>query len=478
MKSFVHIILLIALFITGCRVKKPIALQHVALPPAFRGEVADSTGIADLPWRALFNDSHLIKLIDTTLANNPDMLQAIRRIEVARNQFLLRNASMKPRVDAQIAASVDKFGRYTMNGVGNFDTNLSGNINDKQRVPLPVTPDFFTGFRSSWEIDLWGKLKSQREAAYNRYLASESGMRLTRTWLVAEVMSRYFELLAFDNELKVIRQNIALQDSAFQIVQVLKDAARVNELAVQQFRAQLLNTRGLEGRVLTQINTVQNEIKYLQGALPGNVSRDTSIVNKQLPSMISAGVPSRLLERRPDIRQASFEVKAADADLYAARAAYFPSVVLSPYLALNTFKLPLLFSGGSLAYGVLGSATAPLIHQGALRRNEAIADATRYAVFHRYNQTILNGMKEVVNSLNTIENLRTVYSLKEEEVTVLFDAVSTSNLLFKTGYATYLEVIMAQRNVIDAELQLVDTKKEMFLSVIELYRALGGGWQD
>lgn len=478
MKRLVYTLIILAIAAIGCKVKKPLALSPVKLPTAFGISGTDSTGIADLPWKSLFGDDMLAALIDTALTNNPDMLQAVRRIEIARNQYLLRNAAMRPRVDAQITASVDKFGRYTMNGVGNFDTNLSGNINKKQRIPYPVTPDFFTGFKSNWEIDLWGKLRSQREAGYYLYLASESGKRLTQTWLVAEIMTRYFELLAFDNELSIIRKNIGLQDSAFQIVQVLKQAARANELAVQQIRAQLLNTKSLEGGVLTQIANVQNELQYLQGSLPGDIQRDSTLINKQLPSILAAGVPSRLLERRPDIQQASYELKASDAELYAARASFYPSVVLSPYLALNAFKLPLMASTGSLAFGALGAATAPLIRQGALKRNLAISDATRYASFHRYNQTIINAMKEVVNSLNSIENLSNVYALKEEEVHTLNDAVATSNLLFKTGYATYLDVITAQKNIIDSEFELVNTKKEIFLSIIDLYRALGGGWQE
>ena len=439
---------------------------------------ADTISLGDVPWKQLFTDPYLVNLVDTALQQNLDLKRAMQRIIIARNQYYISKGALLPSVDATATVSVDKYGKYTPNGVGNYDTNLSDNLDSKQQIPYPVTPDFFTGLRSTWELDIWGKLKNLKKAAYARFLASEQGVQLVKTSLVAEVASRYYQLLSLDNELAIIQNNIRLQDSALVIVKIQKQAARANELAVEQFRAQLLNTMGREGLVRQQITETENEINMLLGRYPQPVIRDTaSLSGKPLPAIVQAGVPSQLLHRRPDIQQAELELAATKADIAAARAAFYPTVTLTPYIGLNSFKLPLMLNAGSAALGILGSLTAPVFHQGILRRNLNIADAASMDAYYAYQQSIQNGVREVVNSLSSIQNLQEVYRLKKKESEVLNDAIATSNLLFKTGYANYLEVITAQRNVIDAELQLVHTKAEMFYSVIELYRALGGGWK-
>ncbi len=283
--------------------------------------------------------------------------------------------------------------------------------------------------------------------------------------------------MALDRQLQVIRDNIRLQDSALEIVKIQKQAARVNELAVQQFTAQLLNTKGLEGGVLQEITETENEINYLLGRFPQAIQRDSSLLDKPLPPVTEAVVPSQLLEQRPDIEQAKLELSAAGADVNAAQAAFFPALKVEPYLRLNSFKLPLLLNGGSATYGLLGSLTAPIFYQGALKRGLKIASAEQLDAFYNYQQTIYNGVREVVNSLSRLNNMKNIFTLKQQEVQTLDSAVVTSNLLFKTGYASYLEVITAQRNVVDAQLQLVNAKAQMFYSVVEIYRALGGGWK-
>lgn len=462
----------------GCKVSQPVPLQEIKTPEAYKGNAdSDTTSTGDIPWKQLFTDPHLVSLIDTALQQNRNLLQAVQRIEVARNRFYISAGALRPRLEAQVTAGADKYGNYTMNGVGNFDTDLSPNINKKQRIPIPVTPDFFTGLRSTWEVDIWGKLKNLRKAAFARFLATQKGVQLVQTSLVAEVASRYYQLLALDSELEIIRDNIRLQDSALQIVRVLKQVARANELAVQQFTAQLLNTRALEGSTLQQITEVENELSILQGRYPGPVTRDTLFLSRPLPGMIKAGVPSRLLGRRPDIQQAEYGLIAAKADVAAARASFYPSLTLTPYMGFNAFKLPLLFAGGSFAYGMLGNFTAPIFTQGVLKRGWKMAEATKLDAYYTYEQTVLNSVREVTNALNSIANTQHVYNLKTQEVQALNDAVSTSNLLFKTGQASYLEVITAQRSVVEAQLQLVSTKEQIYLSVVELYRALGGGWR-
>jgi multidrug efflux system outer membrane protein len=463
---------------TSCKVAAPVKMPDAKpMPDSFGTAGKDSASMAEISWRKFFTDKKLVSLIDTTLASNPDLMITLQRIEAARAQVLIGKAAFQPTVNGVVSASGDKFGDYTMTGVGNFDTNLSGNINEKQKVNRSFTPDLFVGFRSNWEIDLWGKLRNRKKAAIARLLAAESGRRLVTTSLVAEVASNYYELLSLDYELGVIRKNIALQETALEIVKIQKEGGRATELAVQQFAAQLLNTKALEFGVRQQIVQIENQLNVLAGRYPQAIPRDSSLMRQQLPALVQTGFPSLLLTRRPDIQQAEQELEAAKADVSAARAAFYPSLILSPYIGFNAFKPSLLFNGGSLAYGVLGGLAAPLLNQNQLKAGYHIANAQNKEAVYNYQKTLLSSFSEVVTSLKSIENNQQSFLLKEQELKELGNAVITARELYLNGYANYLEIITAQKGVLDAELQLTGNKKELFLSAVDLYRSLGGGWQ-
>ncbi|CCH51256.1 RND efflux system, outer membrane lipoprotein, NodT family [Fibrisoma limi BUZ 3] len=453
----------------------PAPTPTMTVPTSYAGS-QDSASIGDRPYRALFADPNLVALIDTALARNPDLRIALQRIEVARANFGITQGALLPQVDAVVSAGVDRYARYTLNGVGNFDTNLSENITGPNVIPNP-TPDYFVGFRASWELDIWGKLRNQRRAAYTRVLASQEGRNLIITNLAADVARFYYTLLALDAELEIIRENEALQQRAVELVEVQKAAGRVTELAVQQFRAQLLNTRSLEGRVRQDIVRTENQLNALLGRYPQPITRGESLEKQQLPPVVAAGIPSQLVRRRPDIRQAERELEAANVDVAVAQAQFLPSLNLTPYAGLNAFRASVLVNPQSLALGVLGSLTAPVFNRRYLKGNLRAAEAQSREAYYGYQRAILTGVSEVVTSLKGLENFRNVADLQTQEVTVLRQAARTSDDLFGTGYATYLEVITAQRSVLDAELSLINTKQAQFLSLIDLYRALGGGWQ-
>ncbi|WP_333483047.1 TolC family protein [Spirosoma telluris] len=401
------------------------------------------------------------------------MKSTLQRIDIARANYGISQGALLPRVDAVATAGVDRYGRYTLNGVGNYDTNLSDNISGSSRIPNP-TPDYFVGLRSSWELDIWGKLRNRRKAAYTRILASEEGRNLVVTALTADVARLYYSLLALDAELEIIGENVELQQKALELVEVQKAAGRVTELAVQQFRAQLLNTRGLEGRVQQEIVEAENQLNVLLGRYPQAVARGASIEKQSLPNAVSAGLPAQLVYRRPDIRQAERELEAAHIDVAVARTEFLPSLTLSPYLGFNAFRPNVLLNPQSLALGVLGGLSAPLINRRQLKGNLAIMTAQSKEAYFAYQRAILTGVSEVVSSLKGLDNYRNVATIQQQEVDVLRQAATTSNELFANGYATYLEVITAQRNVLEAELGLITTKRAQFLTLVSLYRALGG----
>jgi len=445
------------------------------LPDSFPA-AKDSATIASISWRQFFSDKFLVALVDTALQNNPDLAIALQRVEMAKAQVAIAKGALLPSLNGVVSGAVDRYGDYTMNGVGNYDQNLSSNITEKQKVPVSPTPDLFVGFRSNWEIDLWGKLKNEKKAAIAQLLATEKGRQYAVTSLVGEVAGLYYELLALDNELDIIKKNVLLQEAALEVVRIQKEGGRATELAVQQFSAQLLNTRAIEFSVKQNIVAAQNELNFICGRYPQDITRDTSLMQQQLPSSLTTGLPSLLLTRRPDIQQAELELQAAQANVTAARKAFLPSLNLTPYIGFNAFKPNLLFNSGSIAYGAVAGLTAPIFNQNKIKAGYAMANAQNKEAVYNYQKVLLGSFSEVITTLNSIENGSNSFKLKEQEVKELTNAVATAKDLYLTGYANYLEVISAQKGVLEAELQLTGNKKQLFQSVINLYRSLGGGW--
>jgi len=462
--------------VAGCKVMQPPPLPVIKpLPEQYIGKtvVADSV---KLVFRNIFSDTCLYNFIETALKNNTDLKIAMQRIEVAHARLMERKGAFLPTVNGVVSAAADKYGDYTMNGVGNFDTNLSPNISKDQQIPVSPTTDLFLGFSSTWEIDLWGKLRHLKKAAQAEWWATQQGKQLLITSLVASLAQGYYNLLGLDTELKIVRKNIALQQQALEIVQAQKAGGRANELAVQQFRAQLLNTRGIEFQILQERVRVENELNVLAGNYPQQIIRDTALP-KSVAVSIKTGLPASLLSNRPDVQQAEYGMQANHEMVLAARAAFLPSLTLSPYVALNAFTPSLLFNAGSLTYGMAGGLTAPLLQQRRLKAQFVMANAASRESVYNYQQKLLDAYSEVVTGMNAVENFKSAYDLKSQEVQELQAAVSSARELYLTGYANYLEVITAQKNVLDAELQLSEQKKNIYISLIQLYRALGGGWQ-
>lgn len=462
----------IATATAACSTQKELALPERISVPVVSGNSGDTISLQN--FTQVFNDPHLRSLIDTALRNNYDLLSAAQRVATAQANLMMAKNAWLPSLNLSLSAGVDKYADYTLNGVGNFDTNLSPNISKDQRIPGP-TPEYFAGLRSSWEIDLWGKLKSQRQATYARFLGSEQGRRLLTTQIVAGVTGLYYELTAMDSELAIIQRNIKLQETAVATVHIQKAGGRATELAVQQFTAQLLSTQALEYGVKQEIASLENQLNALLGRLPQPIERGAVKDTQALPDAIKRGIPASLLLQRPDVQRAELELAATKADVKAARAAFLPGLTITPYAGFNAFKAGLLFqSPASIAWGAVGNLTAPIFNKKQIKAQYNISTANAWTAFYDYQQAIVNGYQEVASALNKVENQQEAYSLKSKEVLVLQQAVSTANVLFTTGYANYLEVITAQKSVLEAELALVTTRRNVYQGMVSLYRALGG----
>lgn len=424
-------------------------------------------------WREYFADPPLLYLITSALKGNPDLLITLQRVEVARANVQRATGAVWPKVGLAAGAGVRRFGDYTMDGAGNAATEITPG----ERVPEHL-PDLSVGLRSSWEIDVWGRLRNQRDAATASYLATLEGKNLLTTTLVAEVASAYFELVALDHQRAVLSQTVARQEQALAIVRLQKQVGRANELAVQQFEAQLASTQALEVAALEGIQVLENQLNLLLGRLPQPLARTDDAGLAPVGRDVSAGVPSELLRHRPDIRRAELEVQAAKFDVEAARAAFFPRLTISAGVGFQAFNPRYLFSTpASVTYSAFAGLLAPLVNRSGIEADFAAAKAQQIQAMYEYQKAILTGFIEVANGLTAIERSARAVDFRRAQRAAAVGTVEAADALYRAGKATYFEVLIAQQNTLAAELELIEASKRQRLASVGLYRALGGGWQ-
>ena len=457
----------------SCKLPVPIQVPTLKPVPSAYSDSVDSTNSADMKWREFFNDPNLITLIDTAIINNPEMLMLLQDIEMANNKIQWRHGALLPTVAVGGGMGIEKVGLYTSQGAG----DASADITEGHKVPEHL-PDFSGGIRASWEIDIWGKLKSAKSAAMAKYLASMEGRNFVRTNLIAEIANSYYELLALDNQLDILRETIKLQQNQLEIVKVQKQAAVVTELAVKQFEAQILNSQSMEYEFLQSITENENKINFLMGRYPQPIVRDKAAFTTQLPNRIKQGIPTQLLKNRPDIRQAELELLATKWELKAAQLEFYPSLAVSGRVGLQAFRPGyLLRLPESLLYTLASDMAGPIINKNAITAEFKTANAMQIQTMYEYQKCVLNAFVEVSNELAHINNLEKRYSLKAQEVEVQTRSIGIANDLFKSARANYLEVLTAQREALSAKLELIEVKQHQFNSITHLYRALGGGWK-
>ena len=467
-----------SIFLSSCAFKKDLPNdEHKALPASFQQSL-DTNTVASKPWKDFFKDEHLIALIDTALANNPDMKQTLHRIDIAKANLRMRKGAALPNLDLAVEVGLRKYGFYTSDGIGNYDTNFSENLKENERLPDPL-PDYFVGIRTSWEIDLWGKLKNKKQAALNKFLASYEGQKLVQTELISNVAAAYIELLTLDEALEILNRNISLQQKSLKIIEVQKMAGAATELGVQQFKAVLSNSKAKQQEVLQQVSILENHLNFLTSKLNAPVVRNENGLAQFISAdSLASGTPIQMLALRPDIRQAGLELIASKKDVKSAKAAFLPALVLAPYIGLQSFDAGKLFNTStSVAYGLLGGLTAPIFNQHRIRAEYQSYAAMYGIAFQEYEKIVLKAYQEVQDALKSgtfIEQKRIHIS---DEVKALNASVKAANDLFLAGRVTYLDILTTQRNVLDAEINEVEAKKQQVLNQISLYKALGGGWK-
>lgn len=450
---------------------KSISSSRVELPQAYSSK-SDTFNFAELSWREYFEDSVLLALIDTALHNNRELQIMMQEIEISRNEVKAKKGEYLPFAGIKAGSGLDKNGLYTRHGA--VDEQLE--IEPGKKFPAPFG-DWNIGVMASWEPDIWNKLRNAKKATVHKYLASQEGKNFMQTQLIAEIAENYYELLAYDNLNEIIRRNIQIQTNALEVVKQQKDAAKLTQLAVNRFEAQLLNTQNLQYEVKQRIVENQNRIHFLCGKFPSDIQRNSSQFLELGNDSLNIGLPSQLLLNRPDIRQAEQILHASGLKVLSARANFFPQLGIKAGLGFQAFNPAYLLHPESIMYNLAGDLIAPLINRNAIKSEYANAKSAQLQSLMSYEQTILYAYTDVLNQMSGIQNYSQSFTTKKKEVEILTQSVSIANSLFTFARADYAEVLLTQREALESKMELIEIKMKLLKSRVNIYRALGGGWR-
>jgi NodT family efflux transporter outer membrane factor (OMF) lipoprotein len=443
-----------------------------AMPETFGDDDPHANDLADLQRSEVFDDPDLKTLVDLAVTNNQE-LQIVRQdITVSNAEIIARRGRMFPYVDAGLGAGVEKVGRYTSQGAA----DASSFMTPGHHVPENLG-DFSIGLHAWWEIDIWGKLKNATQAARARYASSVEGRNFLVTGVVAEVASDYYELVALDRQLEVLESNIQLLRQGLDMVKLQQQAARSTMLGVQRFTAELQRNESRRYDLLQRVVETENHLNFLCGRYPQSIPRNASRFDSTGLAPLTAGLPAQLLVRRPDIRQAERELEAAKLDVKVARKQFFPSLTIDAAFGISAFN-PVKWATlpASLLYRIAADLLGPLINRTEIKSEWYASNARQMQAVVGYERTVLLAFVDVANQIAAIGNADRGYELKAQQVDTLRQAIDTSNLLFRSARADYLEVLTTRREALEAEMELVDMRQQQLMARIDLYRALGGGW--
>lgn len=450
-----------------------------ALPATYDGAPQSSDGkalgsptnadinAANVSWRTFFSNPQLRALIEGALANNQELNIQIQEALIAKYEIRAAQGEYLPKAGLDVGAGVERVGEHTS----------QGRSDEAHGVANPLQ-DYRVGFTASWEVDIWNKLRNGAKAATQRYLGSVEGRNLVVTKLVAEIARTYYELLALDRKLEVLQRNIEIQSRALEVVKLQKVAARVTELAVQRFAAEVLQYQSRRYAIEQAIIESENRINFLVGRLPQHVPRDARYFDEPLPTTVDVGVPTALLQNRPDVRRAERELAAASLDIEVAKARFYPSLSIQAGVGYEAFNVEhLLATPESLAGNLLGNLTAPLLNRRAIEADYYKANARQVQAVFEYERTLLEAFTDIANQLSLIKNLGLTYDLESRQVDVLTQAIEMSNTLFQSARADYMEVLLTRRDALESQIDLIETKLHRRQALVNVYQALGGGWR-
>ncbi len=451
----------------GCTVGPNYSRPQVAVPGVFRGASGASGAsgaFGDSKWQTLFADDTMNKMVSQALDHNFDLRIAVERVEEARAQLGITRADQFPFVDAQTS----------------FTGSRSSSIGSAGPL-VPATArirDSYTtvGAALSWEVDLWGRLRRLTEAARAGFLASQEGRHAVEVSLVSDVMESYFQLLEQDSELDISRKTVAAAQDSLRIVELRHSGGAASALDVREAEQLLYTATARIAAAQRAIAQTENQLSLLQGNAPDAQPRGRKLEEIPIPAEVTPGTPAQLLERRPDIRQAEQNLIAANAEIGAARALYYPNISLSAFAGAQSRYLLDLATAPARVYTAAPSAIQAIFHGGQLKNQVRLSEAQEREMLVTYQQSIYTGLKEVADALIGFDRLKEERGEQQKLVNTLEDAVRLSDLRYRGGLDTYLQVLDAQRNLFAGQLTLAQLRLAERSALVQIYRALGGGW--
>jgi len=453
------------LLLSGCTVGPNYKRPTVAVPGSYRGTPSDNAvqtqlaALGDQKWWDVFQDEQLRTLIRTALIQNYDSRIAASRILEARAQLGITRADQFPNLSA---------------GAGISDTRNA----QSKFLPAFESSTGQVNLSTAWELDFWGKYRRATEAARANLVASEWARREVASTLVANVASSYFQLRALDLELEISKRTLNSRQESLRLTRILADGGSTTLLDVRQAE-QLVFTASAEIPVFEQqIEQQENLLSILLGQNPGDIRRGQTLTEQRQPPEVPSGLPSALLERRPDIQEAEAQLVAANAEIGVARAAYFPQISLSGSGGFQSSALTSLFTGPAGAWSFGASLTQPIFTGGRLRSQVRLAEARQQTAVLSYQQSIQGAFRSVSDSLVAYRKTREFRTQQELLFRSAEDAARLSHMRYNGGVTGYLEVLTNETNSFSAELGVVQAQLNELLAVVQLYQALGGGWQQ
>ena len=470
MKTHINRFAFLLLILGSCTVSKNIETPKPALPDNYRNAVttSDTSSIANIQWKSFFTEPVLQKLIDSAIARNYDLQLAVKNIESSQLVFKQTKWNNVPTADLNVTANSSRPSNNSLDGLSLASYNIGTNHIE----------DYSANVALSWEADIWGKIKNQQKSAYATYLQTAEAKKAIQTSLVANVSQGYYNLLMLDAQLNIAKSNVKLNDSTLNIIRLQYDAGQVTLLAVQQQQAQLQSAAELVPQFEQNITIQENALRILTGSLPDRIERSATLDQMTIPNSLATGVPSLMVSSRPDVRSAELGLVIANANVGINKAAMYPALRITAQGGINSFKASNWFNiPGSLFGIVAGSIAQPLLDHKELSTQYKVAEVEREKAVIQFRQSVLNAVGEVSDALVKIEKLKVQQDIVANRVSTLQHATTNASLLFKNGMATYLEVITAQSNVLQSELDLASIKRDELSAVSDLYRSLGGGWR-
>ena len=449
--------MLTAGLVLGCAVGPNYARPEVPTPATFRADPAaqaDVASLADLKWFELFKDERLQDMIRTALVQNFDLRDAVVRVELARANLGITRADQFPTIEASAGITAQ---RSAASGSRTFGT-VAGDL-------------------LSFEIDVWGRLRRATEAARADLLASDHFRKAVITTLVSDVATAYFNLLELDMELATARRTLQLREESLTIIRNRERGGLGTLLEVRQGEQLVYAAAQVIPQVEQLLEQTENQLSLLLGGSPTAMARGLSLIDQEQPPAVPAGLPSALLDRRPDILVAEQNLVAANAIIGVARAAYFPRISLTGFLGFQSDALSNLFSGPARIWQFAPQVTQPIFNAGRLRSNVRLATAQQEIALIEYQRVIQTAFREVSDSLIQYQKVREIRAQQELLVATLQERSRLSYVRYQGGIDTLLNALDADRDLFDAELRLAQTRRNELLALVQLYRALGGGWQ-